>query len=177
MSANPFRVPEAFDTCALAGEFLPGLAKVGAVKRAFKWDKKEAPGTQGDHITYRGSRLVDFVIELTMWEEEQIDEWDLKRPLFEPDAKKIQALDVEHPVLERQKVRSVVVAEIVELEHKGGGLWVVQLGVNEYKPPPKAPATGNPKGSTNKTPTPAGETAPSAQEQEIARLLAEAKKP
>lgn len=178
MSANPFRVPEAFDVVALGGEYLPGLARVAKVKRTFKWDKKEGPGTQGDSLTYRGSRLVDFVIDLTLWEEEQIDEWDVKRPALEPDPRKIKALDIVHPVLERQKVRSVVVAEITELDHKGGGEWNVQIGVNEYKPPPKANASGTPNGSgSSKKGGDAPPTALSEQEKEIARLLEEAKKP
>lgn len=183
MSANPFRVPEAFDTVVVAGEYLPGLAKVAKVKRTFKWDKKEGPGTQGDSITYRGSRLVDFVIELSLWEEEQIDEWDAKRPMLEPDARNVRALDVVHPVLERQKIRSIVVAEIVELDHQGGGLWTVQIGVNEYKPPPKANATGSPNGSkssSGKDGSGAAAAAPAArteQEKEIERLLAIARQP
>lgn len=182
MSANPFRTPEAFDTLALAGDYLPGLVRVGAVKRVFKWDKKEGPGTQGDTITYRGTRLVDFVIDLTMWLEEQIDEWDAARPRLEPDPRSVKALDVTHPVLDRQKVRSIVVAEIVELVHKGGGEFNVQIGVNEYKPPGKANATGSPSGSkssgaggggtANKPPN-----AKTAQEEEIERLLKLAREP
>lgn len=179
MSANPFRIPEAFDVVAIAGEYMPGLAKVAKIKRTFKWDKKEGPGTQGDTLTYRGSRLVDFVIDLTFWEEEQIDEWDIKRPALEPDPRAIKALDIVHPVLERQKIRSIVVAEITEIDHKGGGEWNVQIGVNEYKAPPKANATGSPAGSKGSSGK-GGDAPPSAQteqEKEIARLLEEAKKP
>lgn len=183
MSANPFRTPEAFDTCALGGEYLPGLVRVGPVTRKFKWDKKEGPGTQGDSITYRGSRLVDFVIDVTMWEEEQIDEWDAKRPALEPDARNVKALDAVHPVLDRQKVRAVVVAEITELVHKGGGEWNVQIGVNEYKPPGKSNATGTPKGASSSSGSGGGGTAnkppnaKTAQEEEIERLLRIAREP
>ena len=179
MSANPLLVPEAFDTVIVAGDYLPGLANVGKVKRTFKWDKKEAPGTAGDSITYRGIRIVDFVIELTFWESEQIDEWDAKRPGLEPVTGAIKALDVVHPVLERQKVRSVVVEEIVELYPADAGAWKVQIGVTEYKPPPKANASGSPSGSKNSSGkgSSAAPTAQSEQEKEIARLLEEAKKP
>lgn len=181
MSANPFRVPEAFDVIALSGEYMPGLANVGRVKRVSKWDKKEAPGTAGDSITYRGKRLVDFVIQLTMWEEEQIDEWDDKQKLLEVDGK---AHDVVHPILDRLKVRSVVIAELPGLFHEGGGLWTVQIGVNEFKPPSKGGnSTVTPKGSANSTgkdgPGAAAKptTAKSAQEEEIERLLKLAKEP
>lgn len=188
MSANPFRLPDdpfenPFDTIIVAGDYLPGLARVGKVKRTFKWDKKEGPGTQGDTITYRGTRLVEFVIELEFWEAEQVDEWDAKRPGLEPDPRSIRALDVIHPVLERQKVRSIVVEEITELSYVKGGSWTVQIGVNEFKPAPKANATGTPSGSgssSGKAGPGAADKAPtakSAQEEEIARLLAEAKRP
>ena len=179
MSANPLLVPEAFDTIVIGGEYMPGLAKVGKPKRSFKWDKKEGPGTQGDSLTYRGSRLVDFVIDLTFWESEQIDEWDAKQPGLEPDPRSVRALDVVHPVLERLKVRAIVVAEIGGLEDRGAGEWGVQIGINEYKAPPKVNASGSPNGSKSSSGKGgnAAPTALSAQEQEIARLLAEAKKP
>jgi hypothetical protein len=127
---------------------------------------------------------VDFAIELTFWEAEQVDEWDAKRPNIEPDSRNVRALDIVHPVLERQKVRSIVVAEIVELFYRNGeGSWGVQIGVNEYKPPPKANATGTPKGSSNAGnkdgPGAAAKpkSAKTAQEEEIERLLAEARRP
>lgn len=179
MSANPLVIPEAFDIVILAGLTLPGLADVGKVSRKFKWDKKEAPGTAGDSITYRGIRLVELVIELTFWTQEQIDEWDALRPGIEPVAGNVKALDVIHPVLERQKVRALVVSEIVELFPKLQGGWGVQIGVDEYKPPPKANASGSPDGSkgSSGTGSNAAPTAQSEQEKEIARLLAIAKQP
>lgn len=182
MPANPFRTPEAYDTLALGGEYLPGLINVGKPSRKFKIDKKEGPGTSGDTITYRGKRTVEFVIEGTLWEEEQFDEYDEKLPGFEPDDRKVKALDVIHPTLERLKIRSVLIVEIVPPWHVGKGEWRYQFGVNEYKPPPKgANATGTPNGSTgaNKTDRTA-EKAPAAkseQEKEIDRLLKLAKEP
>lgn len=183
MSANPFLITDdpnenPFDTVILGGDYLPGLASVGKPKRVWKWDKKEAPGTAGDSITYRGSRLVDFVIKLTFWEPEQVDEWDSKSPGLIPDGKK--ALDIIHPTTDRLKVRSVVIAEIVELYPNGDGSWSVEIGVDEYKPPPKVNATSTPKGSSSNAaskPTDKSPTAKTEQEKEIARLLEEAKKP
>ena len=187
-SANPFLLPEdpfdnPFDTVVIGGEYMPGLASVGKPKRTFKWDKKEGPGTQGDSLTYRGSRLVDFVVDLTFWEAEQVDEWDAKSGGLEPDPKNIRALDIVHPTLERLKVRSIVVVEITELFHKGKGEWGVQIGVNEYKPPPKANASGTPKGSASSSgkdgagAAAKAPTAKSEQEKEIDRLLKLAKEP
>lgn len=180
MSANPFRVPEAFDTIVISGEYMPGLVNVGRTKRVQKWDKKEGAGTTGDTLTYRGKRSVDFVIQVTMWEEEQIDEWDDKQPMLEVDGK---AHDVVHPILERLKVRSIVIIEVPGLFHEGGGLWTAQIGVNEFKPPPKGNSTVTPKGSANSNgkdgPGAAAKptTAKSAQEEEIERLLKLAKAP
>lgn len=186
MTANPFLMPEdpadnPFDTIALGGEYMPGLANVGKPKRTFKWDKKEGPGTKGDTITYRGDRLVDFVIDLTFWEAEQVDEWDAKSGALKPDARQIRALDCSHPTLDRLNVRSVVVTEITELFHRGGGAWGVQIGVDEYRPPVAANAT--PKGSSGANAkngagaSAKAPTAKSAQEQEIDRLLKLARQP
>ena len=182
MSANPLLLPEAFDVIIVGGEYLPGLADVGKPKRTFKWDKKEGPGTQGDALTYRGSRLVSWVVELTFWEAEQVEEWDVKRPGLEPDPKNVRALDIVHPVLDRQKIRSIVVEEITELFPKLKGGWGVQIGFNEYKAPAKANASGTPKGSASSGGASGGSatklpTAKTAQELELERLLAEAKRP
>lgn len=196
MSANPFRLPDEpqdnpFDTIVIGGEYMPGLCSIWAgskPSRKFKWDKKVGAGTAGDTLTYRGSLLVELVIDLTFWEAEQVDEWDAKAAALEA-AIGANARDVTHPVLDRLKVRSIVVAEIVQLFPRGigGCAWGVQIGVNEYRPAPKANVTGTPDGSgkggtgSKNDGTKKGgnqpPTAKSVQEQEIAKLLAEAKKP
>jgi hypothetical protein len=184
-SANPLRLPEAWDFVILGGDLLPGLAKIEGARRPFKWDEKEGAGTIGASLTYRGERLVPSAIVLQFWLEEQIDEWDSVRPRLKPDARNVKALDIVHPSLEDLEVRSVVVDEIGALEHKGGGLFEVRISVKEYKPPPKANASGSPSGSSSSSKSKGGAAGtgnapPSAkteQEKEIERLLAEARKP
>jgi hypothetical protein len=123
------------------------------------------------------------VIDLTFWEADQVDEWDAKSGVLRNAVDSQRALDCSHPTTDRLSVRSIVVAEIVELfpRGEGGCAWGVQIGVNEYRPAPKANVSGTPSGSTSKAGD-AGKkgqtpTAKSAQELEIQRLLAEAKKP
>lgn len=190
MSANPFLLSDdpnqnPFDAVAIGGEYMPGLARVWIASkpsRKHKWDKKVGPGTVGDTLTYRGSLLVEFAIQLEFWEAEQVDEWDAKYPALSL-AIGSKAQDIAHPTLDRLGVRAIVLSEIVQLFPLGvaGCAWAAQIGVNEYRPPPKVNVTGSPNGAANgfsqgqngngKNPT-----AKSAQEEEIAKLLKEAKK-
>lgn len=186
MSANPFELSDdpsqnPFDIVYIAGGQLPGLASIwtgSKPSRKYKWDKKEGAGTAGDILTYRGSRTVEFVIDLTFWEADQVDAWDAMYPTLTPDGK--SGVDITHPTLDRLGVKSIVIEEIVQLFPKGGGQWGVQIGVNEYAPPPKTNVTTTPNGSSNTTAKSDADkppTAQTAQEKEIQDLLAEAKKP
>jgi hypothetical protein len=68
------------------------------------------------------------------------------------------------------------------VEHEGKGLYSVVVEMIEYFPPPQKSAVKTPDGSKSnagKTPgsSPSGDPIADAKQAEIARLLAEAKKP
>lgn len=187
MSFNPFLMGDdpsdnPFDQVLFGGYLLPGLAdiwKSGKPSRKRKWDKKSAAGASGETMTYRGELTCEFVIDLTFWDADHVDRWDALYPQWATDG--TTAYDVTHPTLDRLKVKSVVVVEIVQLfPILDKTAWAVQIGVNEYKPPAKKNVTNTPAGS--KTNSGSSEkdkppTAKSAQEIEIQKLLEEAKKP
>lgn len=183
MSANPFLISDdpslnPFDIVILRGSQLPGLASVGKPSRKYKWDKKEGAGTAGDVLTYRGIRTVEFMIDLTFWLPEHVDAWDTIYPSLVPDGK--TSIDISHPTLDRLGVKAVLVEEIVQLFSRGAGSWGVQIGINEFSPPPKTNATVTPNGTGYEGGAPDQDkppTAKTAQEKELAALLAEAKKP
>ena len=177
--ANPFTVPEAFDTITIGGETMPGIAVVKA-ERKHKYDEKKTKGSKGSTLTYAGSDLVDITIDLTIFDQEGYDDWIAKAPALLPDPKNPKALDAVHPHLDAVNVSSIVMVSTPAPVHEGGGKWTVALKAKEFVAAPKA-ASGTPDGSTGAKggtgTSAAASTAQSAQEAEIARLLAEAKKP
>jgi hypothetical protein len=170
------------DQVLIGGYLLPGLAdiwKSSKPSRKRKWDKKSGAGAVGETMTYRGEQTVEWVIDLTFWDETHVDAWDALYPQWTDDGK--TAYDVTHPTLDRLRVKSIVIVEIVQLfPVLDKTAWAVQLGVNEYKPPAKKNVTTTPDGSksnSGKTEKDKPPTAKSAQEIEIQQLLEEAKKP
>ena len=104
---------------------------------------------------------------------------------FEYDAstgKAVKAVAIDHPALSERKIRSVVTRDIGAPVADKSGKTTIKVELSEFYPPKKKNATGTPTssktGSGGKpgvgTPTP---QAKRAQELEIERLLAEARKP
>lgn len=177
--SNPIDDPELWHTATIAGRDTPGLATVTGAKRPRKWDEKEGPGASGASLTYRGDRLVAPTLTLKLWEPEHFDEWEDLHAYLKPLVKG-KAVDFFHPSVEDLDVRSVVIEEIGQREmiEGSGGAATVAITLKEFRPPPKANATGSPNGSKNGSGKGGGTTtAQSEQEKEIARLLEEAKKP
>lgn len=183
--ANPLDDPEVWDVAVIAQVEVPGLSKIKGASRKFKWDEKEGPGASGATHTYRGDRPAHFSLIVHLWEPEHFDEWADLAPLLVPDPKRgIRALDIYHPALESLGISAVVVEELGQPENDGKGLWTIEVKLSEYKPAPKATASGTPSGAASgkgKTGANGSANAPptakTEQEKEIERLLAEARKP
>lgn len=181
--SNPIDLPEDWDYAEIAGVETPGLCKVTGCRRLHKWDKKTGPGTSGSVKTYRGKDDKPFTVTLKLWEREHFDAWNELRALIEPSGNK-QALDFYHPTADDCGIKAIIVEEIGGVEHKGAGLFEVEISVSEYRPPAKGNASGTPNGSKANAGAggvgKAGEKAPTAmteQEKEIQRLLKIAKEP
>jgi hypothetical protein len=183
---NPIDFPALWDTIKIAGKQSPGIATItDSAGRPYKWDKKEGPGTEGDTKTYRGQRSSDFSITFLLWTREHFAEWDAFSPLLEYDASKgkaIKAVAIEHPGLNALKIRNVIVEFVGVPQPKSDGTTTIKVDFSEYYPAKNRNATGTP--TSAKSSSSSGPGAPKApsqakskQEEEIERLLAEAKKP
>lgn len=180
--ANPYLVPEDWDTLLLGGKETPGVAEVSGADRPYKIDEKDGPGTEGAILTYRGKRLAKFTVKLKFWlvtggDDDQLDEWDRFRPTLEQAANKkgVTALDVVHPALNDLGIKSVICDKIGQLVNEGKGLWSVTLSFIEYAPPKKGNATKTP--SSSKTGTNGFPTLADPRELIIGQLLQQASKP
>jgi hypothetical protein len=183
LTSNPLLNPEAFDVIVVAGVVNPGIVRVSGAERVFDWDVKDAPGSQGSTITYRGWKPTDSItLRFEFWEREQINEfYNEFVPLFYYDAAKTapKPVDVFHPTLNANQVNSVVTKKIGPLTPEDKQLWSVTIEVLEYRPAPKKNATSTPKGSAGTDPAKAAAkpTVEDEQDRQIAALLEQAKKP
>ncbi len=181
--ANPLVSPEQFDYLNVAGTISPGVCKLEGGNRKYKWDVKDAPGTQGATETYRGWKVGDPIkFKFQLWTPAQIDEFfGTFLPLLEYDATKTnpKPVNVLYPVLAANGITNLVTDDIGPLVHEGNQLWSVSVAFLEYRPAPKKNATSTPTGvnSNSKPKTGSKPTAQDAQDLEIQRLLEKAKQP
>lgn len=184
--------PDAYNTIVVAST---SFGPFGDVKgkfelqnsdgRKYKWDIKDAPGTQGATISYRGWRPSGFTAAFYFWEREQIDGFfDRILPLFWINADKTAPIPV--TVLQVQlaalDVHAVVAEDISPLVYEGsGGLWSTKIKILEYRPASKKNATTTPTSTISKG-KPGQQTTPNVSAFEQGRLdvrdglLAQAKK-
>lgn len=181
--ANPLVSPEQFDFLNVAGTISPGVCKLEGSSRPYKWDIKDAPGTQGATETYRGWRPSEGIkFKFRFWTAAQIDEFfGTFLPLLQYDATKSnpKPINVLHPVLAANGITNLVTKEIGPLVDDGNQLWSVSVEFIEFRPGPKKNATSTPN-STNINSKPGTGSKPTAQDEqdkEIERLLKKAKEP
>lgn len=180
---NPITNPEAWHRIRIGTTESPGIADVGEFVRTFDWDEKKGKGTAGASLTFTSRPLSGGTITFSLWTADHFDEWESFRKLLDYDTTKrpAQAVDIYHPSISGNGIKSVVVAEIGNVIHKGKGLYTVAVKFKEYSPPPKKSATSTPTGSGNGPRTGPRELegtqpapVPDQQAGEIAALLEEA---
>lgn len=183
LTSNPLVNPEAFDVIVVAGVVNPGIVKVTGAERVFDWDVKDAPGSQGSTITYRGWKPTESIqLRFELWTQAQITEFFTTFvPLFYYDASKSapKPVDVFHPILNANQINSVVTKKIGPLVLEDKQLYSCTIEVLEYRPAPKKNATTTPKSSTGTDPSKAAAkpTVEDEQDRQITALMEQAKKP
>lgn len=183
--ASPLAQPTLWDKVFVANVPNPGRAIIAGAGQLWKWDEKDAPGTQGSNLTYRGARNSTFKITLRFWLEEHFAEWDDWQTLLAYDATKktVKAVDIYAPKLADRGIKSVIIHDISSVDEIGVTRWAVVITCQQYSPPKVSP-TSTPNSSTangthfteSASGTPATD-AEDAQQQEIAKLFAIAQQP
>lgn len=140
-------IPE-WDRVVLGGAPLPGIATVkGKITR--KIDVKHAPERFGATLTDLGSSPATFQIQLQLWTQQHLDDWELRAPFLAPPANKRnpKPFDISHPVLNIHGIRAVYVVSVGMLEKTGApGVWSTVLDCLEWRPASPAEAT-TPRGA------------------------------
>ena len=156
-SPSPIDNPELYDRLTLAGVKSPGIVTLAGHDRKINWDVKEGNAQSGGTTTLKGIPPIAFTatFSLVIDPSQGLDEnaeWDEFQKVIDatvagPTPK---AVDIYHPDLARNGIKSVCKATVGGMKHDGKGGQSVVVTFQEYKPPKKK--GGSPSGSAAKKP-------------------------
>lgn len=152
MSPNPIDNEDLYESIVLAGKRSPGRVTLSGHDRKTGWDIKKGTAQSGASMTRSSEDPVEFTATFYLVKDEAqgIDdfaEWDAFQDLIDSTVSGAdpKALDVYHPDLARNGIKSVVKGTVGGMVHDGMGGATVVVKLVEYKPPKKA--GGAPLGS------------------------------
>jgi hypothetical protein len=178
---NPIENESLYDAILLAGKRSPGHLTLSGHDRNQKWDVKDADGSGGASTTYKGEQIAQFTAAFYLVFDpvlgiDEFAEWATFAALIRstlPSKGQPKALDIYHPDLAANDIKSVCQASIGGMTHDGRGGATVVVKFIEYRPPKKK--GGSPSGSKTAATT---KVDPNADlKARVADLLVEAKKP
>jgi hypothetical protein len=156
---SPARDHEIFDALDFGGWLSPGVVRLSGHDREQSIDIKDASGQKGATTTWKGTKVASFTatFSLVFNAADELDDfgaWDLWvarlwNTIPPRSGKKPAAVDVYHPDLARNEIKSVIVKKIGGLIHDGKGGATVAVEFQEYFPP-KPVQTGAPAGTKSK---------------------------
>lgn len=155
MSWSPYRSPQNY--VVFGGFTTPGVAVVVGGLRKDIYDKKKPSGSTGATVSFEGSELAPFTVEITLDSDEDFEEWEYFRQQVvdrPPGGDSPRPYACEHPVLADLGVAQCVIEERTQLTDLGDGGWKVTLKCLQYrKPEPKrAAVSGSSKRKKKQTP-------------------------
>ncbi|MCL2777717.1 MAG: hypothetical protein FWD73_06905 [Polyangiaceae bacterium] len=151
MSAvNPIDNEDLYDTLLLGGVRSPGIVKLSGHDRMVGWDVQKAKGQKGASMTRTSEDPIAFTASFFLADIDDIEAWPafldvINSTVSGPTPK---ALDIYHPDLAEQYIKSVVKNGTVGTAHDGKGGQTKAVKLIEYFPP--KPAGGSPSGSQSK---------------------------
>jgi hypothetical protein len=150
---NPLDNEELYNTIELDGVESPGVVKLSGHDREIDWDVKIGAGTTGGTTTMKAQKLADFTASFFLADLDDFNDWPAFQTALESSVKgKGKGLDVYHPDLARNGIKSVVLKKIGGVIHDGKGGQTIAVQLLEYRPP--QPAKVTPAGSAKKGPDP-----------------------
>lgn len=156
-SPSPIDNPELYDRLTLAGVKSPGVVTLAGHDRKAEWDVKKGNAQSGGTTTLAAIPPISFTATFSLVIDpsqglDELAEWDEFQKVIDatiagPTPK---AVDIYHPDLARNGIKSVVKAVVGGVKHDGKGGQSVVVTFQEYKPPKKK--GGSPSGSAAKKP-------------------------
>lgn len=132
--ADPGTMPDLYNYAIIDGIITPGqIAEMTGGGRSFKWDKKDAKGKAGGEPTGQGAENSEPHMKLFLWLDtngtNHFERWYtelLPRLQQAAYAKPPEALPIYYPTLADNKIDSVSIGVIGDLQPEGrNGLWSV----------------------------------------------------
>lgn len=140
---DPINDPDLYDSIELGGIRSPGTVTLSGHDREIDWDVKVGPGTTGGTTTLKAEKLITFTATFKLTDADDIAAWPAFRDLINSTVQgsKAKALDVYHPDLAVNGIKSVVKAAIGGVVHDGKGGQTISVKLIEYRPPKPAKVT------------------------------------
>lgn len=155
---GPFLVPvasglgdvdqsDANDRLRMGGHLLPGEIDLSDITRALAKQHKRGSGDDGAEPHFKGLKVTDFTITLSLHNDAQWDAWRIIRPLLidYKDSAKRNQVSIDYPLLAEAEITAVIVHQISTKKPKGGGPIVVTISCSSAKV--KSGASNKPKAS------------------------------
>ena len=147
MSPNPIDDEELYLGLVLGGMRSPGALTLTGHDDPVAWDVKSGNGQSGATITLKELPLRTFKATFYLADAEDFEAWEAYRDLINStvNGKAPKALDVYHPDLATQGIKSVVKGKIYGTVHDRKGGQTIAVDFQEYRAP--KPKGGSPNGS------------------------------
>jgi hypothetical protein len=150
---NPIGSSNLWHGFTLKGVLSPGTIPKGGIKgfkRSWGWDKKKGKGTQGATLTLTSAPVCEGTITIQLFTVADFTAWDafVANVLsIQPEQQKTSGLDIYYPAFSSIGLTTVVVESYSPPEHKGKGLYEVEIKLIEWSPPPAVNVTSTPDGT------------------------------
>ena len=138
--------PFTWDVLGLAGDEVPGLAKVKATRK-YKLDKKDQAGADGGDLTGLGHMPAEVEITLRIWNTDQFNDLQALLPkiMVKPGKGVPSPVDASHPALTLLGIKSLYITEIsAPMETSTKQVYELTLQATEFLPVKKKNVTLTP---------------------------------
>ena len=134
---NPVDNEDLYNAIVYGGVRSPGVVTITGHDRKVKWDIKSGPGMKGATMTKSTEEPVQFTCSFYLADKDDFDAWDAFKALVDStvNGKTPKALDIYHPDLAEQGIKSAVKDTTAGTLHDGKGGQTKVVKFIEYFPP------------------------------------------
>lgn len=139
--------PDQYDAIMLGSDtfviFSPTRVRIDG-ELSVKFDVKEAPGTDGASITYRGYTPAKVDVTWALYTEDMLRDFESLLPDIRPKPGKTapKPIEIVHPQLALYNLHKFFVEKMPLLKKAGSGIYDVTLSCVEFFPKPKSSKKG-----------------------------------
>ena len=141
MALNPIDHPDAFDSLEVGTVRSPGKVEFSGHDRKANWDVKTGKGIDGGTTTLNGIPAIEVSATFTLVNVEEFEAWvAFAKAVKSTISATPKGVDVYHPDLAENDIKSVCMATFGGRVHDGKGGQKYTIKFQEYRAPKKKPA-------------------------------------